>query len=128
MMRKATPKVVEITEEAQALNEVEEDKHETQAQPTTVQEKVELTPIQLGLKQLSKIKGKYNRQLLKCQSEEDKKKYQQLIEKIDDARFILKLSNLHKNVVDKVLDYMSYPADIDGIQDMILNEIDAGEF
>ena len=121
MMRKATPKVVEITEE-------EEDKHETQAQPTTVQEKAELTPIQLGLKQLSKIKGKYNRQLLKCQSEEDKKKYQQLIEKIDNARFILKLSNLHKNVVDKVLDYMSYPADIGGIQDMILNEIDGGEF
>ena len=120
MMKKATPKVIEITEEEQ---------HEEEAtQPTTVQEKAELTSIQLGLKQLSKIKGKYNRQLLKCQSEEDKKKYQQLIEKIDNARFILKLSNLHKNVVDKVLDYMSYPADIGGIQDMILNEIDAGEF
>ena len=122
MTRKATPKVIEITEEE------EQQEEEPTNQPTMIREKAELTPIQLGLKQLSKIKGKYNRQLLKCQSEEDKKKYQQLIEKIDNARFILKLSNLHKNVVDKVLDYMSYPADIGGIQDMILTEIDTDEF
>ena len=77
---------------------------------------------------MSKIKRKYNRQLLKCQSEEDKKKYQQLIEKINNTRFILKLCNLHKNVVDKVLDYMSYPSDIGVIQYMILTEIDAYEF
>ena len=122
MTRKATPKVIEITEEE------EQQEEEPTNQPTMIREKAELTPIQLGLKQLSKINGKYNIQLLKCQSEEDKKKYQQLIEKIDNARFILKLSNLHKNVVDKVLDYMSYPADIGGIQDMILTEIDTGEF
>ena len=121
MMRKSTPKVIEITEEE------EEQVEEPMSQPT-IKEKVELTRTQLGLKQLTKIKGKYNRKLLKCESEDDKKKFQQLIEKIDNARFILKLSSLNKNIVNKVLNYVVYPGDIDGIQEMILNEIDANEF
>ena len=61
MMRKSTAKVIEITEE-------EEEQEEPISQPTTIKEKVELTRTQLGLKQLTKIKGKYNRKLLKSES------------------------------------------------------------
>ena len=128
MMRKSTPKVIEITEEESNDQQAEEQYEEEPATQPIIIEKVELTRTQLGLKQLSKIKGRYTRKLLKCESEEDKKKYKELIEKIDNARFILKLSSLNKNIVNKVLDYVVYPGNIDGIQEMILNEIDANEF
>ena len=44
MTRKATPKVIEIAEEEEHQEE------EPTNQPTTIREKAELTPIQLGLK------------------------------------------------------------------------------
>ena len=98
-----TPKVVEITEE--------ED------------EPVEQTPTQICLKKLTKQKTKYNRQIMSCQSEEDKLRLQQLIDGINDMRFILKLSNTNKNLINKVLYYIKYEDTVQQIQESVIQKI-----
>ena len=108
-----TPKVVEITEEE------EEVPIETHV--------VELTPTQVCLKKLTKQKTKYNRQKLSSQSEEDKEKYQELIDGINDMRFIIKMSNTNKNMINKVLEYIKYPQTIQEIQTSVIQKIEEDE-
>ena len=105
-----TPKVVEITEEDEEVP-VE----------TTV---IELTPTQLCLKKLTKQKTKYNRQLMSSQSEEERQKYQQLIDNINDMRFLIKMSNTNKNMVNKVLAYIEHPQTMQEIQESIIEKIE----
>ena len=108
-----TPRVVEVTDDG------EETPVETHI--------IELTPTQLSLKKLTKQKTKYNRQRNSAQSEEDRGTYQQLIDKINDMRFILKLSNTNKNLVSKVLAYIEYPQTIQEIQDALIEKIESDE-
>ena len=112
-----TPKVVEITEE--------EDGEPKETEMHAVE--VEQTPTQICLKKLTKQKTKYNRQLLSCQSEEDKVRIQQLIDGINDMRFILKLSNTNKNLINKVLYYVEYPDTIQQIQESVIHKIETEE-
>ena len=105
-----TPKVVEITEEDEEVP-VE----------TTV---IELTPTQVCLKKLTKQKTKYNRQLMSSQSEEERQKYQQLIDNINDIRFLIKMSNTNKNMVNKVLAYIEHPQTMQEIQESIIEKIE----
>ena len=105
-----TPKVVEITEEDEEVP-VE----------TTV---IELTPTQLCLKKLTKQKTKYNRQLMSSQSAEERQKYQQLIDNINDIRFIIKMSNTNKNMINKVLAYIEYPQTMQEIQESLIEKIE----
>ena len=111
------PKVVEITEE--------EDGEPIETTVHAVE--VEQTPTQICLKKLTKQKTKYNRQLLSCQSEEDKVRLQQLIDSINDMRFILKLSNTNKNLINKVLYYVKYPDTIQQIQESVIHKIETEE-
>ena len=108
-----TPKVVEITEEE---DEVPVETHT-----------IELTPIQNSLKKLTKQKTKYNRKSMSSQSEEEKLNYQHLIDSINDMRFILKLSNTNKNLVNKVLYYIKYPQTVQEIQDSVIQKIESEE-
>ena len=108
-----TPTVVEITEEEDEI-------------PVEVRV-VELTPTQLCLKKLTKQKTKYNRQLNSSQSEEDRDKYHQLIDGINEDRFIIKLSNTNKNMINKILAYIHYPQTIQEIQDSIIQKIESDE-
>ena len=105
-----TPKVVEITDEDEEVP-VE----------TTV---IELTPTQVSLKKLTKQKTKYNRQLMSSQSAEERQKYQQLIDNINDIRFIIKMSNTNKNMVNKVLTYIEYPQTMQEIQESLIEKIE----
>ena len=105
-----TPKVVEITDEDEEVP-VE----------TTV---IELTPTQVSLKKLTKQKTKYNRQLMSSQSAEERQKYQQLIDNINDIRFIIKMSNTNKNMVNKVLAYIEYPQTMQEIQESLIEKIE----
>ena len=108
-----TPKVVEITEE--------EDE-----EPVEVHV-VELTPTQICLKKLTKQKTKYNRQQNSSQSNEERETYKQLIEGINDDRFIIKLSNTNKNMINKVLAYIQYPQTIQEIQESVIQKITSEE-
>ena len=108
-----TPTVVEITEEEDEI-------------PVEVHV-VELTPTQLCLKKLTKQKTKYNRQLNSAQSDEDRDKYQQLIDGIKEDRFIIKLSNTNKNMINKILAYIQYPQTIQEIQNSIIQKIESDE-
>ena len=108
-----TPKVVEVTEEEE---EVPVEAHV-----------VELTPTQVCLKKLTKQKTKYNRQKMSSQSEEDKEKYQELIDGINDMRFIIKMSNTNKNMINKVLAYIQYPQTIQEIQASVIQKIEDDE-
>ena len=108
-----TPTVVEITEEEDEI-------------PVEVHI-VELTPTQLCLKKLTKQKTKYNRQLNSAQSDEDRDKYQQLIDGIKEDRFIIKLSNTNKNMINKILAYIQYPQTIQEIQNSIIQKIESDE-
>ena len=108
-----TPKVVEIT------NDGEETPVEAHV--------IELSPSQLCLKKLTKQKTKYNRQRNSSQSEEDRETYQQLINKIDDMRYIIKLSNTNKNLVNKILTYIEYPRTIQEIQEELIQKIESEE-
>lgn len=108
-----TPKVVEVTEEEE---EVPVEAHV-----------VELTPTQVCLKKLTKQKTKYNRQKMSSQSEEDKEKYQELIDGINDMRFIIKMSNTNKNMINKVLAYIQYPQTIQEIQTSVIQKIEEDE-
>ena len=105
-----TPKVVEITDEDEEVP-IE----------TTV---IELTPTQVSLKKLTKQKTKYNRQLMSSQSAEERQKYQQLIDNINDIRFIIKMSNTNKNMVNKVLTYIEYPQTMQEIQESLIEKIE----
>ena len=105
-----TPKVVEITEEDEEVP-VE----------TTV---IELTPTQVCLKKLTKQKTKYNRQQMSSQSAEERQKYQQLIDNINDMRFIIKMSNTNKNMVNKVLAYIEHPQTMQEIQESLIEKIE----
>ena len=111
------PKVVEITEE--------EDGEPIEVVVHAVE--VEQTPTQICLKKLTKQKTKYNRQLLSCQSEEDKVRIQQLINGINDMRFILKLSNTNKNLINKIFTYIEYPETIQQIQETVIQKIESEE-
>ena len=108
-----TPTVVEITEEEDEI-------------PVEVHI-VELTPTQLCLKKLTKQKTKYSRQLNSAQSDEDRDKYQQLIDGIKEDRFIIKLSNTNKNMINKILAYIQYPQTIQEIQNSIIQKIESDE-
>ena len=108
-----TPKVVEITEE--------EDE-----EPVEVHV-VELTPTQICLKKLTKQKTKYNRQQNSSQSNEERETYKQLIEGINNDRFIIKLSNTNKNMINKVLAYIQYPQTIQEIQESVIQKITSEE-
>ena len=108
-----TPTVVEITEEEDEI-------------PVEVHI-VELTPTQVCLKKLTKQKTKYNRQLNSAQSDEDRDKYQQLIDGIKEDRFIIKLSNTNKNMINKILAYIQYPQTIQEIQNSIIQKIESDE-
>ena len=108
-----TPRVVEITE-----NDEEE--------PVEAHV-VEITPTQLCLKKLTKQKTKYNRQYNSSQSDEDRESYKQLIEGIDKMRFIIKLSNTNKNIINKVLAYIEYPKTIQDIQAEAIEKIENDE-
>ena len=114
---KRTPKVVEITEEG------DDDPVETAVHAVVVEQ----TPTQICLKKLTKQKTKYNRQMMSCQSEEDKVRLQQLIDGINDMRFILKLSNVNKNLINKVLYYVQYPDTIQQIQESVIQKIESEE-
>ena len=105
-----TPKVVEITDEDEEVP-VE----------TTV---IELTPTQVCLKKLTKQKTKYNRQQMSSQSAEERQKYQQLIDNINDMRFIIKMSNTNKNMVNKVLAYIEHPQTMQEIQESLIEKIE----
>ena len=108
-----TPKVVEITEEGEE-------------KPVSVTV-VELTPNQVCLKKLTKQKTKYNRQSMNSQSEEDKLKFEQLMTEINNMRFILKLNNTNKNLINKVLYYIKYPQTIQEIQEELIHKIESKE-
>ena len=108
-----TPKVIEITEEE---DEVPVEVHV-----------VELTPTQICLKKLTKQKTKYNRQQNSSQSDEEREAYKQLIEGINDDRFIIKLSNTNKNMINKVLAYIHYPQTIQEIQESVIQKIESEE-
>ena len=114
---KRTPKVVEITEE--------EDGEPVEVAVHAVE--VEQTPTQICLKKLMKQKTKYNRQIMSCQSEEDKARFQQLIDGINNMRFILKLSNTNKNLINKILTYIEYPETIQQIQETVIQKIESEE-
>ena len=114
---KRTPKVVEITEEEDG-EPIETAVHAGVA---------EQTPTQICLKKLTKQKTKYSRQMMSCQSEEDKVRLQQLIDDINDMRFILKLSNVNKNLINKVLYYVEYPDTIQQIQESVIHKIESEE-
>ena len=108
-----TPRVVEVTEDEE---EVPVEAHI-----------VELTPTQLCLKKLTKQKTKYNRQRNSSQSDEERNSYQQLIDGIDKMRFIIKLSNTNKNMINKVLAYIEYPQTIQDIQAQAIQRIENDE-
>ena len=105
-----TPKVVEITEEDE----------EVPVEATVI----ELTPTQICLKKLTKQKTKYNRQRMSSQSEEEKQKFQDLIDNINDIRFLIKMSNTNKNMVNKVLAYIEYPQTMQEIQESLIEKIE----
>ena len=107
-----TPRVVEITEE----EEIPVEAHV-----------VEITPTQLCLKKLTKQKTKYNRQYNSSQSDEERESYKQLIAGIDKERFIIKLSNTNKNIINKVLAYIEYPKTIQEIQAEAIEKIENDE-
>ena len=107
-----TPRVVEITEE----EEIPVEAHV-----------VEITPTQLCLKKLTKQKTKYNRQYNSSQSDEERETYKQLIAGIDKERFIIKLSNTNKNIINKVLAYIEYPKTIQDIQAEAIEKIENDE-
>ena len=107
-----TPRVVEITEE----EEIPVEAHV-----------VEITPTQLCLKKLTKQKTKYNRQYNSSQSDEERESYKQLIAGIDKERFIIKLSNTNKNIINKVLAYIEYPKTIQDIQAEAIEKIENDE-
>ena len=109
-----TPRVVEITEEEDVEVPVE----------THV---IELTPTQICLKKLTKQKTKYNRQHNSSQSDEERETYKQLIEGINNDRFIIKLSNTNKNMINKVLAYIHYPQTIQEIQESVIQKIESEE-
>ena len=108
-----TPRVVEVTEDEE---EVPVEAHI-----------VEITPTQLCLKKLTKQKTKYNRQYNSSQSDEERESYKQLIEGIDKMRFIIKLSNTNKNMINKVLAYIEYPQTIQEIQAQAIQRIESDE-
>ena len=108
-----TPTVVEITEE-----------EEEKPVPTKMSE---INPTQKALKKLTKQKTKYDRRINSAQSEEDKLKYEQLVAEINDMRFILKLNNTNKNLINKILYFIEYPETIQEIQDKIIGKIEEGE-
>ena len=105
-----TPKVVEIAEEDE----------EVPVEATVI----ELTPTQICLKKLTKQKTKYNRQRMSSQSEEEKQKFQDLIDNINDIRFLIKMSNTNKNMVNKVLAYIEYPQTMQEIQESLIEKIE----
>ena len=107
------PKVVEISDNGE--------------ETPVVAHIIELTPSQLCLKKLAKQKTKYNRQRNSSQSEEDRETYQQLINKINDMRYIIKLSNANKNLVNKILTYIEYPQTIQEIQEALIQKIESEE-
>ena len=115
---KRTPKVVNLTEEEE----------EAEEQAKTQRQKVELTPLQQNLKQLSKQKAKYHRQFMKSQSEEDKQRCIALMDNIDDMRFILRLSDLNKNIINKILKFIEYDGDVSVVQALVEAKITEGDF
>ena len=64
---------------------------------------------------------------MSSQSEEDKEKYQELIDGINDMRFIIKMSNTNKNMINKVLEYIKYPQTIQEIQTSVIQKIEEDE-
>ena len=108
-----SPKVVEISDNGE---EIPVEAHV-----------IELSPSQICLKKLTKQKTKYNRQRNSSQSEEDRETYKQLIDKINDIRFIIKLSNTNKNLVSKILTYIEYPQTIQEIQEALIQKIESEE-
>ena len=61
---------------------------------------------------------------MSSQSAEERQKYQQLIDNINDIRFIIKMSNTNKNMVNKVLAYIEYPQTMQEIQESLIEKIE----
>ena len=118
-MMKQTPRVVECNDEETATVE----------QTTTpIVEEPDQSPLKNCLKKLTKQITKYKRQVMKANSEEDQKKYKQLIDYINDLRFILKLSAPNQCMLNKVLAYIEYPETYQDIQNRVIAKIEADEF
>ena len=119
-----TPTVVEITEESEQ-NETTETPVSNSPRENPVKTIKQLTQNQKNLKQLSKRKAKYQRQLLKSESVEDSERFKKLITNIDNYRYMIKLSKMNKNTINKVLAFIDYPMTIQEIQDSITEQIES---
>ena len=72
-------------------------------------EVTELNPITQSLKKLTKQITKYKRQMMKATSEEEQSNIQKSIDYINTLRFILKMSQPNKCLINKVLTYIDSP-------------------
>ena len=112
-----TPTVVEVEEE---------DVSEVEVVPA--EKKVtEINPITQSLKKLTKQITKYKRQMMKATSEEEQGNIQKSIDYITTLRFILKMSQPNKCLINKVLSYIDSPLDYDAIVKDALARIDRNE-
>ena len=109
------------------VDEIEEDDasdvENEQADPKVV----EINPITQSLKKLTKQITKYKRQMMKATSEEDQSNIQKSIEYINTLRFILKMSQPNKCLINKVLSYIDSPLNYDAIVKDTLAKIDRDE-
>ena len=111
------PTIVEVEEEEVSDVEVEA------VEPKVV----EINPITQSLKKLTKHITKYKRQMMKATSEEEQSNIQKSIDYINTLRFILKMSQPNKCLINKVLTYIESPHNYDSIIKDALAKIERDE-
>ena len=107
---KHIPQVIDITEEEEA-----------DVKKSTTQPKVD------SLKKLTKQITKYKREQIKATSEEERKNIQKSIDYINELRFILKMNQTNKRIINRVLTFIESPIDYQGIVEDVLTKIESNE-
>lgn len=111
-----TARVIECTEE-----------EEDGVEKSTTEPKVEETTLQESLKKLTKQITKYKRQLMKATSEEEQRNIKMSIDYINNLRFILKMSQPNRCIINRVLAYIDSPIDYQKIVDDAIAKIGRDE-
>ena len=117
-MSRRTPIVTDVTEEEERA---EAQRAAAAAQPTE-------DSLKAHLKSLSKKATTYKRQISRADNEEDKQHNQACLDYIDDLRFVLKMNQTNRNIIDRLFKIINIHKTYSEIVDAVIEKIEEGKF
>ena len=115
-MSRRTPIVTDVTEE------------EERAEAQRAAEQPTEESLTAHLNSLSKKATLYKRQISRADNEEDKQHNQACLDYIDDLRFVLKMNQTNRNIIDRLFKIINIHKTYSEIVDAVIEKIEEGKF